>query len=710
MKKEGYVMSMVKKVEKQIAGRVMSIETGKLAKQASGAVVVHYGETVVFASVVSASPREGMDYFPLFVDYREKLAAAGKFPGGFIKREGRPTLKEILTMRAIDRPMRPLFPKGFRNEVQIQAMVWSADQQNDPDTLAMIGASAAVCISDIPFDGPVATVRIGRIDNQFVINPTIEEQQKSEMEMLLGGNKDGVNMIEVGAQELSEELLAEAIEFGHKAIVEICDMVLELKADCGKPKYEYEAVEAGDLLGQLEEKLGDRYRQSRGIVNKQERAQAIRDMFEEFKNEVCPEGAEEPNYTPEQVRVAVEDFQEKMERAEILEGRRAGGRGFEEIRPLSGEVAVLPRTHGSAIFTRGETQALITATLGTSDDAQTIDGLIEEYDKKFMLHYNFPPFCVGETGRVGAPSRREIGHGTLAERSLEQVIPDVEEFPYTLKLVCDILESNGSSSMATVCGGTLAMMDAGVPIKQPVAGISIGMVSDENRYELLTDIIGDEDHFGDMDFKVAGTQRGVTGVQLDLKCRFLPFDIIRETFKRAQKARMEILQTMLSVIEKPRQDLSVYAPKLVVTMVPEEMIGKIIGPGGSQVRKIQEQTGANIEIEDDGKVYVSCTSGNGHLKALEIIESMIQPTQVGKIYHGSVVSVKDFGVFVEIAPGKEGMCHISELADHYVRSVGDVCKMGDEIAVKVIAIDEQGRVKLSRKAALQEESAGNSGN
>ena len=703
-------MSMVKKVEKQVAGRVMSIETGKLAKQAAGAVTVCYGETVVFASVVSADPREGMDYFPLFVDYREKLAAAGKFPGGFIKREGRPTLKEILTMRAIDRPMRPLFPKGFRNEVQIQAMVWSADQQNDPDTLAMIGASAAVCISDIPFGGPVATVRIGRIDNQLIINPTIEEQQKSEMEMLLGGNRDGVNMIEVGAQELSEELIAEAIEFGHKSIVEICDMVLELTADCGKPKYEYEAVEPGDLVETLEEKLGERYRQARAIVDKQERAQAIRDMFEEFKNEVCPQGAENPKYTPEQVRVAIEDFQEKMERAEILEGRRAGGRGFEEIRPLSGEVAVLPRTHGSAIFTRGETQAMITATLGTSDDAQTIDGLIEEYDKKFMLHYNFPPFCVGETGRVGAPSRREIGHGTLAERSLHQVIPSNDDFPYTLKLVCDILESNGSSSMATVCGGTLALMDAGVPIRRPVAGISIGLVDDGQRYELLTDIIGDEDHFGDMDFKVAGTQNGITGIQLDLKRRFLPFEIIRETFERAKKARMEILHTMLSVIEKPRQNLSVYAPKLVVTYVPEEMIGKIIGPGGSQVRKIQEQTGANIEIEDDGKVYVSCTSGDGHLKALEIIEPMTQPTQVGKVYNGTVVSVKDFGVFVEFAPGKEGMCHISELADHYVRSVGDICKVGDELAMKVIAIDEQGRVKLSRKAALREESTANAGN
>jgi len=433
-------------------------------------------------------------------------------------------------------------------------------------------------------------------------------------------------------------------------------------------------------------------------------------MFDSFKEGICPEGEAEPKYTTEQARVAIEDFQEKTERAEILEGRRAGGRGFEEIRPLSGEVAVLPRTHGSAIFTRGETQALITATLGTSDDAQTIDGLIEEYDKKFMLHYNFPPFCVGETGRVGAPSRREIGHGTLAERSLHQVIPSNDDFPYTLKLVCDILESNGSSSMATVCGGTLALMDAGVPIRRPVAGISIGLVDDGQRYKLLTDIIGDEDHFGDMDFKVAGTQNGITGIQLDLKRRFLPFEIIRETFEWAKKARMEILHTMLSVIEKPRQNLSVYAPKLVVTFVPEEMIGKIIGPGGSQVRKIQEQTGANIEIEDSGKVYVSCSSGDGHLKALEIIESMTQPTQVGKVYNGTVVSVKDFDVFVEFAPGKEGMCHISELADHYVRSVGDICKAGDELAMKVIAIDEQGRVKLSRKAALREEATANSGN
>ncbi|MBN1845731.1 MAG: polyribonucleotide nucleotidyltransferase [Sedimentisphaerales bacterium] len=695
-------MSMIKKVEKQIAGRVLSIETGKLAKQASGAVLVCYGETVVFATVVSAAPREGMDYFPLFVDYREKLSAAGKFPGGFIKREGRPTLKEILTMRMIDRPIRPLFPKGFRNEVQIQTMVWSADQQNDPDILAMIGASAAVAISDIPFDGPIGAVRVGRIDGKFIINPTLEELSRSELDLLLGGVKEGVNMIEVGANELPEAVVAEAIEFGHKTIVEICEMVEELAADCGKEKFPFDEIDLGDLPERLEQSLGDRYRQARLEPVKQQRMQAIKALFEEFIPEVCPaEG--EGDYSPEQVRAAIEEFQERLDRAEILAGRRADGRGYDELRPLSGEVAVLPRTHGSAIFIRGETQAIVTATLGTSDDAQTIDGLFEEYNKKFMLHYNFPPFCVGETGRLGPPSRREIGHGTLAERSIQQVIPSQDQFPYTIKLVCDILESNGSSSMATVCGGTLSLMDAGVPIRHPVAGISIGMVSDADRHILLTDIIGDEDHFGDMDFKVAGTQKGITGIQLDLKRRFLPFDIIRETFERAQKARLQILQMMLSVIDKPRQNISTYAPKLVITKVPEDMIGKIIGPGGSQVRRLQEMTGATIEIEDDGTVYVSCQGGDGHLKALEMIEAMTRPTQIGRVYHGKVVSVKDFGAFIEIAPGREGMCHISELADHYVRAVADVCKVGDELDVKVIAIDEQGRVKLSRKAAIQAE-------
>jgi len=703
-------MSMVRKVERQIAGRLLSIETGKLAKQAAGAVLVKYGDTVVFATVVSAKPRAALDFFPLTVDYREKLSAAGKFPGGFIKREGRPTTKEILTMRMIDRPLRPLFPKNFRREVQIQAMVWSADQQHDPDILAMIGASAALTISDIPFAGPVGACRVARVDGQFVTNPTTEEMAKSDLDLVLVGVREGVNMIEVGAKELPEDVVADAIESGHKTIVEICDMISELQADCGKEKSAYEACDTGPLVALLEEKIGAEFRQSRRLEIKQARAEAAERLVTRFTDEINPPG-QEPSYAPDLIQMALEEFQEKVVRAELLSGRRADGRKYDQIRPLSGEVAVLPRTHGSALFTRGETQSLVTATLGTADDAQIVDGLAEEYPKRFMLHYNFPPFCVGEVRRIGAPTRREIGHGALAERSLEQVLPDSEQFPYTIKLVSDTLESNGSSSMASVCGGTLALMDAGVPVKHPVAGVSIGMVSEGDRQELLTDIIGEEDRYGDMDFKIAGTQKGITGIQLDLKCRALSFAVVRAAFARAHQARLAILQVLLSVIDRPRADLSIYAPKLITIKIPIDMIGKVIGPGGNQVRAIQESTGATVEIEDDGTVFISCIGGDAHLKAKAIIEAMTRPIEIGQTYLGKVVSTKDFGAFLEIVTGKEGMCHVSELADHFVRNVSDVCKVGDELHVKVIAIDEQGRVKLSRKAYLKDQAkAGGSSN
>jgi polyribonucleotide nucleotidyltransferase len=696
-------MSMVKKVERQVAGRLLSIETGKLAKQSAGAAVVRYGDTVVLATVVSAKPREGIDFFPLTVDYREKTSAAGKFPGGFIKREGRPTNKEILTMRLIDRPLRPLFPKGFTNEVQIQCMVLSADQQNDPDILAMIGSSAALAISDIPFEGPIGAVRIGRINDQFVVNPTHDELQKSSLDLLLGGHKDSVNMIEVTSKELSEDVVAEAIEFGHKTIIEVCDMISELAADCGQPKYAFESPDTGALVRILEEKMGVDYRAARALTGKLERANRIADLFKNFTAAVCPEGVVPAPYTPEVLRMGIEEFEEKVVREEILAGKRSGGRGYDELRDLGGEVSVLPRTHGSAIFTRGETQALVTATLGTVSDEQIVDGLKEEYSKKFMLHYNFPPFCVGEVRRISGPGRREIGHGALAERSIEPVIPGPEVFPYTIRLVSDILESNGSSSMATVCGGTLALMDAGVPIIHPVAGISIGMVSKGDQHILLTDIMGEEDHYGDMDFKVAGTQNGITGVQLDLKARGIAFSVIRETLERARKARLKILQVLLGVINEPRPDLSVYAPKLISIKIPVDLIGKVIGPGGREIKRIQEVTGATVEIEDSGMVFISCVGGEGHLRAKEMIELMTEPVKVGKVYRGTVVSVKDFGAFVEITPGQEGLCHVSELSDKFVQSVGDVCKVGEEMAVKVIAVDDQGRIKLSRKAAMREQ-------
>jgi len=701
-------MSMVKKVERQIAGRLLSIETGKLAKQASGAVVVRYGDTIILATVVMSVPREGIDFFPLTVDYREKTSAAGKFPGGFIKREGRPTNKEILTMRMIDRPIRPLFPNGFFNEVQIQVMVLSADQQNDPDILAIIGSSAALAISEIPFEGPLGAVRVGRINDQFVINPTSKELESSTMELVLGGHKGAVNMVEGSLKEVSEDIVADAIEFGHQTVEEICQMISELAADCGNPKLEFTPPDISELLRLLEEKVGVEYRQARVMGNKKERASKVESLFVQFAAEMMPEEGESI-YTPEQIRMAIGEYQEKVIREEILKGQRADSRDNDVLREISGEVAVLPRTHGSAIFTRGETQALATATLGTVSDEQIVDGLVEEYRKKFMLHYNFPPFCVGEVRRIVGPGRREIGHGSLAEKSLQGVMPSVEEFPYTVRLVSDVLESNGSSSMASVCAGTLAMMDAGVPIRRPVAGISIGMVSDKDKYVLLTDILGEEDHYGDMDFKVAGTQKGVTAIQLDLKASGVPFEVIRESLERAKNARLKILQTMLSIIDKPRQEISNFAPKIVNIRIPVDMIGKVIGPGGRDIKRIQETTGATIEIEDDGNVYISCIGGSGHLKAKEIIELMTMPIEVGKMFKGRIVAIKDFGAFVELAPGREGLCHISELSDRFVKSVTDVCNIDDEMSFKVIAVDDMGRIKLSHKAVLQEEAAARTG-
>ncbi|MBN1765290.1 MAG: polyribonucleotide nucleotidyltransferase [Sedimentisphaerales bacterium] len=696
---------MVKKVERQIAGRMLSIETGKLAKQANGAVVVRYGDTVILATVVRAEPREGIDFFPLSVDYREKTSAAGKFPGGFIKREGRPTNKEILTMRMIDRPIRPLFPKGYRDEVQIQVMVWSADQQNDPDILSMIGSSAALAISDIPFEGPIAAVRIGRVNDEFIINPTHQELDKSSLNLTLSGHRESVNMIEVAAKELSEDIISEAIEFGHKTVIEVCDMISELAADCGKEKKEFTPPDISELMQILEERLDEPFRQARVLPTKQERYEKTTTLFNDFINEMCPEDGEE-KYPRELVNMAIADFCEKITRDDLMKCKRADGRGFNDIRTLSGEVGMLPRTHGSGMFTRGETQCLVTVTLGTIADSQRVDGLIEEYTKRFMLHYNFPPFCVGEVRRIMGPSRRDIGHGALAEKSLEQVMPVLEDFPYTVRLVSDILESNGSSSMATVCAGTLALMDAGVPIIRPVAGISIGMVSDEqNNYQLLSDILGEEDHYGDMDFKVAGTQRGITGIQLDLKARGISFERIRETLSRARNARIEILKMILSIIDQPRKSLSAYAPKLLSLTIPVDMIGKIIGPGGREIKRIQEETGSTIEIEDDGTVFISSFDSDGHLKAKQIIELMTRPLQIGTSVDGKVVSIKDFGAFIEYAPGMEGLCHISELSDKYVKSVEDVCSLGDTMKFKVIAIDEQGRIKLSRKAAMKEEAS-----
>ena len=701
--KAGQAM-MTYRVEREIGGRILSIETGKLARQADAAVLVRYGDTVVLVTVVRAPAREEIDFFPLTVDYREKTYAAGKFPGGFYKREGRPTTKEILTMRMIDRPIRPLFPPAFRDEVQIQAMVLSADQQNDPDILAMIGGSAVVTLSSLPFDGPTGACRIGYVDKQFIINPTHAELETSEMDLVVAGHADGVNMIEVGAREVPEAVVTEGLHVGWGVVRTVCEMIRELAERCGKPKEWEPPVPNEELRRKVRERVETEMRQRRQIPGKLERRKAIEELYEQVLEELSPADAEEPPYPRAEVLNAIQAIEEEVFCDLILKtGKRADGRSPEEIRPISAEVGVLPRTHGSAIFTRGETQALVVTTLGTVSDEQIIDGLMEEYSKKFMLHYNFPPFCTGEVKRIGSPSRREIGHGALAERSLECVLPSPERFPYTIRLVSDILESNGSSSMASVCGGTLALMDAGVPIRQPVAGISIGMIHDHEKEILLTDIIGEEDHFGDMDFKVAGTQRGITGIQLDLKIRGLRLDLIPAILERARVARIAILREMLTVLPRPRPNISEYAPRILTIRINPDKIGKVIGPGGKGIKQIEADTGATVEIEDDGTVVISCVEMRGAEAAREMIERIAEDVQLGKIYKGRVTSIKDFGAFIEILPGQDGLCHISELAEDYVRSVTDVCRVGDELRVKVIAIDEQGRVKLSRKAALREE-------
>jgi len=700
------------RVERQIGGRTLSIETGKIAKQADGAVVVQYGDTIVLVAAVTAPPRfEDIDFFPLSVEYREKQSAAGKFPGGFIKREGRPSTKETLTARQIDRPIRPLFPEGYFQEVQITANVLSADRENDPDILAMIGASAALTISKIPFLGPTGACRLGRVNGQFVVNPTHKQIAEGDLNLLLGGHKEAMNMIEVGAKQLSEKVIADAIATAQKTVTQVCEMIEELREKVGVEK-EIPLVETDEqLVSEIRSQIADKLYELKQTPGKQERKAAIDELREQVMTQYCPDednpqlqNEAAPKYKKAMVKRILEKIEGEVIKKLLLSGKRSDGRAYNDIRQITCEVGILPRTHGSALFTRGETQSLVSVTLGTIRDAQIIDGLLDEYAQNFTLHYNFPPFSVGEVRPMRGPGRREIGHGALAEKALLQVRPPDDEFAYTIRVISDITESNGSSSMASVCGGTLALMDAGVPITKPVAGISIGMISGENnRYELLTDIAGEEDHFGEMDFKVAGTVDGITAIQLDIKAEGLEHNIMVEALERARTARLEILKTMAQTISEPRPELSVYAPKLISIEIDPEFIGKVIGPGGKVIKGIQEQTDTTIEVEEDGTIYISCLGGDGHFKAREIIELITQPPKVGRIYSQSkVVSVKDFGAFVEIIPGVEGLCHISELSDGYVKNVEDVCKMGDLIPVKLISIDDQGRLKLSRKAALAE--------
>lgn len=693
----------VVRVEREIAGRTLCLETGKVARQAHGAVMVTYGDTVVLATVLTARPKEAIDFFPLYVDYRESQYSAGKIPGGFFKREGRPSTKEILTMRLIDRPIRPLFPYDFRDEVQIQCMVLSSDNQNDPDLLALIGASAALMISPVPFDGPVGAAKVGYINGRFVVNPTHNDLANSQMDLLTAGPREAVNMIEMDGKEMEESIVAEGIELAHQTSCQVIELIEELASKVPVSKTYEPAPLPEELKTLVEQKCAARLRELKLIPGKTERNNAIDALRQTLIDECIPPGADPATlpYTEAQIKEAFYKLEGKIQRELILSGRRPDGRGYENLRPLHFEVGVLPRTHGSAIFARGETQALVTATLGTPRDQPIIDGLLDEYKKPFFLHYNFPPFCVGELRPIRGPGRREIGHGALAEKSLQPVMPTPEEFPYTVRVVADILESNGSTSQAATTGGTMALMDAGVPIKAPVAGISIGMVSDENneKYVLLTDIVGEEDFHGDMDFKVAGTTNGITGIQLDMKARGIAQDRIVQTLQQAKRARLVILEEMAKVIQKPRPELSEYAPRMLTIKIDPSKIGKVIGPGGKTINKIQDETGATIDIEEDGTIFIAC-KGAGAEQARDMIRALTEDPQVGNIYKGKVVSIRDFGAFIEILPGTEGLCHVSELAETYVENVNDVCRIGDEMEVKVINIDDQGKVKVSRKAVL----------
>ncbi len=664
--------------------------------------MVQYGETVVLCATATGPPRRGIDFFPLTCDYRERVIAAGKFPGGFLKREGRPTQKETLTARLIDRPIRPLFPEWFNDEVQVQAFIMASDRQNDGDVLAMNGASAALHISALPFLGPIASVRMGCVEGKLIPFPTQDDLEESDLDLIVSGSKDAILMIEGFAREMPEDEMADAIMAAHGYIKQICEMQEELYQKVSPKKAEHKIPEPDGLFDTLKEKYYDAYSDAKRTEGKLAKAEACSALKERAFAEMIPDPDAADAIQPGRFYSVWHDLEGRVIRDQILSGTRPDGRDGKTLRPIECKVDVLPRVHGSAIFQRGETQAVISIALGTGRDEQRVDGLLEEYSKKFMLHYYFPSFSVGECRPIRGPGRREIGHGALAERSVNPVLPDPDKFPYTIRVVADIFESNGSSSMASVCGATLGLMSAGVPISNPVAGISIGLVKEGDDWILLTDILGDEDHFGDMDFKIAGTQRGITGIQLDLKIDGISEEIIRATMVQSREARIEILKVMLTAVSRPREEISRWAPRLLRTHIHPDKIGMLIGPGGKTIRMIQETTGASIDVEDDGTVTVACTSAEGAEEALGKVDALTASVEIGRIYDGTVTSVKDFGAFIEILPGKDGLCHISELSNEYVSSVADVCKVGDEMKVKVIAVDDQDRVKLSRRAAVQE--------
>ena len=687
------------KTECDVGGKTLSIETGELARQADGAVVVGYGETMILATVVAGGVRPGLDFFPLTVDYREKFYAGGRIPGGFFKREGRPSEKETLTCRLIDRPMRPLFPNGFVEDTQIMISTMSHDGENDPDILALIGASAALTISDIPFDGPVGAVRMGYIDGALRANPTYEELESSELNLVLAGREDSIVMVEGGANQLSEEHMVQAFEEGHRVIREAVRIQKELEAAAGRSKRPFESPSADETITRdLRERVGNRLQEASRIPEKHKRQEAIDEIQAEIVTAI---GGEDDDLRK---RVA-EEFHsleyEEVRRSIIEDSVRADGRDLTTVRPISGRVSVLPRAHGSCVFTRGETQALVSTTLGSGDDEQQLDNLESQDRKTFMLHYNFPPFSTGETKPIRGPARREIGHGALAERAVRPILPDHEDFPYTVRIVSDILESNGSSSMASVCGGSLSLMDAGVPIKAPVAGIAMGLIMEGDRPYILTDILGLEDHLGDMDFKVAGTRNGITAIQMDIKIDGLSMDVMQTALRQAKEARFHVLERMATIIDRPRSNLSIHAPRIFTVKIRPDKVRDVIGPGGKVVRGIIEKTGVSIDIEDDGTICVASVDEPSAKAAIAMIQDLTQEAEIGRIYRGIVKKIMDFGAFVEIFPGTDGLVHISQLDHTRVKTVTDIVKEGDEVMVKVLEIDNQGRIRLSRKEALQ---------
>jgi len=684
-----------------VGGRTISIETGRLAKQADGSVVVRSGDTVVLVTAcAAANPREGIDFLPLTVDYKENTYASGRIPGGFFKREGKPTEKEVLTSRLIDRPIRPLFPYGWRHETQIIALVLSADAENDSDVLAITGASAALSLSGIPFTRTIAGVRVGLVEGQFVINPTFEQRRNSRLDLIVAGTSDGIVMVEAGAKEVGEEDMVQALDTAHKAIKEIVAGIETLAKQAGKVKQTLTAQEVDAAFKhEVREKAYEKLAAAMRIHDKLENYATVDKVLEELVGSYDETELEKRA----QAKAVFKDLKEHVMRDEALErGKRLDGRAFDEIRPITIEVGVLPRTHGSAVFTRGETQALVTATLGTADDQQKIETMDGEVWKRFMLHYNFPPFSVGEVGRFTGPGRREIGHGALAERALFNMLPAEDAFPYTVRIVSDILESNGSSSMASVCGGSLAMMDAGVPLKAAVAGVAMGLIMDETsgRYAILTDIAGAEDHYGDMDFKVAGTRDGITALQMDIKVGGITMEIMRKALAQARGGRFFILDKMEAALKTHRSDVSRHAPRIVTIKIPVDKIRDVIGPGGKMIRSIIERTGVKIDVEDNGTVNVASADEAAAAKAIGIIQELTATPELNKTYMGKVQRITDFGAFIEIMPGVDGLLHVSEIAHYRVKDVRDELKEGDQVMVKVINIDPSGKIRLSRKALL----------